>query len=458
MYPSLEKWEKILPIMSDEDRAEFDRLTSLKTVAETEAPVPFDKQKEVIESKAKRKIVKAGRRSGKTVGAGIIGVNAFEDGLRVLYAAPTQEQIERFWVTVKRSLQPKIDADEYYKNESKHIIEKTGTEQRIKAKTAWNADTLRGDYADLLILDEWQLMDEDAWELVGAPMLLDNNGDAIFIFTPPSYRTRSVSKARDPQHAIKMYRKAKEDKSGRWKTFHWTSHDNPTISEEALDEITEDMSGIAYRQEILAEDIDEVPGALWTRTMIEETRVKEYPELTRIVIPIDPQGKVREFSETGIVPCGLGTNGHGYILSDDSLNALPKVWGARAIKAYEVWEADRIVAEVNFGGDMVEAVIKSIDEDVPVKQVRASRGKMIRAEPVSALWEKGKIHIVGHLPILEDEMCGYTPESRISPNRLDSMVWGITELMLGKKRGAPRMKASSSRDAQEPEGFMDKYR
>lgn len=396
-------------------------------------PRPHEKQMPFVKDKKKRKIGRTGRRGGKTHGATQIAVKAFKEGRRILYAAPTTEQLDRFWGLSKRILAPAIDVGAYYKNETKHIIERPGTENRIRAKTAWNADTLRGDYTDLLILDEWQLMDEEAWELVGVPMLLDNNGDAVFLYTPPSIRSRSVSKARDPKHASKMFKRAENDTTGRWGAYHWPSHDNPHISEEALKDITLDMTNLAYRQEILAEDIDEVPGALWTRELIEKMRVDEAPELQRIVIPVDPQGTVKEYSETGIVPCGLGVDGNGYILSDYSLNARPETWGRSVVSAYEHYQADRVVAETNYGGDMVASVIRSVDPTVPVKMVPATRGKIVRAEPISAYSEQGKIFIVGVLPYLEDEMCTYTRETKISPNRLDSLVWGMTELM-GRKR------------------------
>lgn len=217
---------------------------------------PLPKQEDWVYSSAKRIIVRAGRRGGKTVGAAIIGVRAFLAGDRVLYAAPTDEQKGKFWYEVKRALEPLVKAKVYKLNEAEDYIEKPGTENRIKCKTAWNADSLRGDYCKKLILDEFQLMNEDAWELVGVPMLLDNNGDAVFIYTPPSLRSTGVSKARDPRHAAKMFKKALEDKTGRWQAVHFTSHDNPTLSQEALGEIIKDMSKQSYRQEILAEDDD----------------------------------------------------------------------------------------------------------------------------------------------------------------------------------------------------------
>lgn len=211
----------------------------------------------MVHSTAKRLVVRAGRRGGKTVGAATRAVTRFLQGRRQLYAAPVSGQTDKFWQEVCLALQEPIAAGYYRKNESERYIELVGTEQRIKAKTAWSPDTLRGDYADDLYLDEWQLMDEETWESVGAPMLADHDGDAVFIYTPPSLRSAGVSKARDPRHAAKMFKMASEDKRGRWQTLHFTSHDNPYISEDALRELMGDMSKQSYRQEILAED-DEI--------------------------------------------------------------------------------------------------------------------------------------------------------------------------------------------------------
>ena len=218
---------------------------------------PFPSQEAFVNSTAKRIVVRAGRRGGKTVGIARRAVEKFLQGKRYLYTAPTSEQTEKFWFEIKRSLREVIDAGVFQCNESEKYIEKPNTEQRIKAKTAWNANTLRGDYADEIAFDEFQLTNEDAWEVVGAPMLLDNNGDAIFIYTPPSLRSAGVSKARDPRHAAKLFKAAQADTTGRWQAFHFTSYDNPHISREALQEIIKDMSKQSYQQEILAED-DEI--------------------------------------------------------------------------------------------------------------------------------------------------------------------------------------------------------
>lgn len=409
---------------------------------EIHLPRPHDKQRAFISSPAKRKVIRAGRRGGKTVGVGVYGVERFLQEKRVLYAAPTSEQIQRFWVTVTRALAEPIDKGILYKNESEHIIELKGTEQRIRAKTAWNADSLRGDYADELILDEWQLMNEDAWGVVGAPMLLDNNGNATFIYTPPSLRSRSASKADDPQHAAKLFRKAQElakKNPLRWATFHFSSMDNPYISSEALDEITSDMTDLAYRMEILAEDIDQAPGALWTRLNIEANRVISSPELSKIVVAVDPTTSADGGGDAaGIVVAG-SLNSHVYVLQDRTLNGSPLQWAQEALRAYYLNKANLIVAEQNQGGEMVAMTIKQAEitlpdgrtvtgKNVPIKLVYAARGKYVRAEPVSAKYEQNKVHHVGPFPQLEDELCLWLPGDK-SPNRLDALVWAVTDLI-----------------------------
>lgn len=397
---------------------------------EIHLPQPHDKQALFLDSQAKRKVIRGGRRGGKTVGVAIKAVIQFLAGVRILYAAPTMEQFGRFWSTINHALYHCINAKVFRKNESEHYIELPGTEQRIKAKTAWNADSLRGDYADLLILDEFQLMNEDTWDKVGAPMLLDNDGDAIFLYTPPTLKSRSVSKANDPRHAAKLFRKAKALKrsgSDRWDAFHFTSMDNPHLSQAALREITEDMSQLAYRLEILAEDIDEAPGALWTRQIVDKYRITTAPEqLDRIVVAVDPS-TTSTGDEAGIIVAGSRYN-QGYLLADESLQGSPLTWANKAVKAYRDHQANLIVAEVNQGGEMVETTIHQVAPDIPVKMVHASRGKQTRAEPISAKGEKGLIHHVGNFPMLEDELCLWTPGDP-SPNRLDAYVWAMTELL-----------------------------
>lgn len=384
------------------------------------------KQNEFIVSNAKRKVIRAGRRSGKTTGIGILAIEAFLKGRRILYATPTQEQVDRFWQECKRALHDPIEQGVFYKNETRHIIELPGTEQRIRAKTAWNSDTLRGDYADLLIFDEYQLMGADAWGLVGAPMLLDNDGDAVFIYTA----------IRGRHHSKELFKKAAESGGDRWQTFVFNSFDNPYISKDAINEVADDMTQLAYRSEILAEEIDDDPRALWSRGIIDH--VTEYPELARIAVGVDPPG-TKEGAECGIITGGVAMVGdklHGYVLSDRSLQGTPAQWSSEVIVSYNLHNADRVLGEVNFGGEMVEHTIRSVagGENISYQSANASRGKSVRAEPVVALYEQVRIHHVGEFKTLEDEQCNWVPGvSGYSPNRIDALVWVFSKLMLASE-------------------------
>lgn len=411
------------------------------------------KQQSFVETKCKRKIARAGRRGGKTTGIAGLAVEAFLSGRRVLYATPTTTQFVTFWYEVCTALAELIDAGVVVKNKSEYYIEFPGTRQRIKAKTAWNADTLRGDFADLLILDEWQLMDESAWEEVGAPMLMDNNGDAVFIYTPPSVSTKSVSKAKDKRHATKMFQAAKreeelaeqEGRPSRWRTFHWTSHDNPFISEDGIREVTSDMTSASIRKEIYAEEDDETPGALWTARMIDDYRVERQPAFAQVVIAVDPpknDPRINDVAaECGIIAFGierrvpeLRRETHGYVIGDWSRKDSPRGWARTVIRAFDYHLAGYIVAEGNNGGEMVRATIHAENPNVPVKLVNASKGKVVRAEPVVAKYERGLIHHVGTYKELEYQLKNWIPGDT-SPDRLDALVWAATELMIGTQVG-----------------------
>jgi phage terminase large subunit-like protein len=190
------------------------------------------------------------------------------------------------------------------------------------------------------------------------------------------------------------------------------------------------------RQELMAEILTDVPGALWTRTLIDATRGKPadvIPEgLIRIVVAIDPAVTSKpESDETGIIVAALTRNWHVLILDDLSCRESPLGWAKVAIAAYRARRADRIVCEVNNGGDLVTGNIRGVDPNVSVRSVRASRGKYIRAEPVAALYEQGRVHHIGTFGTLEDQMCGWTPQSgEKSPDRMDALVWAVTELLI----------------------------
>jgi len=189
------------------------------------------------------------------------------------------------------------------------------------------------------------------------------------------------------------------------------------------------------RQELNAELLDDNPGALWKREWIDRDRVSKAPELQRIVVAVDPATTSAEGSaDTGIVVAGIAKVGgiiHGYVLDDRSLHASPARWAAQVVAAYNTYKADRIVGEANQGGDMVEHTIRSVEggQKLSYKKVHASRGKHTRAEPISALSEQGLVHHVGAFPELEDQLCQWEP-GEDSPDRLDAMVWALTDLMV----------------------------
>jgi phage terminase large subunit-like protein len=210
------------------------------------------------------------------------------------------------------------------------------------------------------------------------------------------------------------------------------------------------------RQELYAELLDDTPGALWTRIGIDKARVQKLTvEIIRIVVAIDPAGSTAEGSdETGIVVAGKGVDGRWYVLEDLSGKYSPDQWGEVAVEAYKRWKADRIVGEVNNGGDMVEAIVRSKDANCSYKGVHATRGKAVRAEPVAALYEQGRVSHVGYLGALEDQMCIFTTDydrvkMKFSPDRMDALVWALNELAIEQSPGDNLLEYWKQRDAEE---------
>ena len=197
------------------------------------------------------------------------------------------------------------------------------------------------------------------------------------------------------------------------------------------------------RQEIDGELIEDRPDALWSRGMIEGCRVDAVPPLMRIVVALDPPGSSRAGADAcGIVAAGRTKDGLYYVLEDATVAGLsPSGWAGKAIGLYRRLEANSLVAEVNMGGEMVRAVLRGVDSSVPLKEVHATRGKYLRAEPIATLYEQGKVKHVRGFRELEDEMCDFSPEglsSGRSPDRLDALVWALTEL--SRPRALPRIR------------------
>ncbi|MEM7523764.1 MAG: terminase family protein [Pseudomonadota bacterium] len=222
-----------------------------------------------------------------------------------------------------------------------------------------------------------------------------------------------------------------------------TTANSANLAETFLERVTEAYGGTAQgREELDGEMVLSRPGALWTRDLIEASRVRSGPEMRRIVVAVDPPASVGAGAEEcGIIVAGVGGEPEvGYVMADcSSQGETPQGWAARAVDAYERFRADRIVAEVNQGGAMVEAVIRQIDPKVSFRAVHASRGKQARAEPVSALYEQGRVLHLGGFADLEDQMRGFGADGAgASPDRVDALVWAITDLMLDGSRAVPR--------------------
>ena len=229
-----------------------------------------------------------------------------------------------------------------------------------------------------------------------------------------------------------------------------STHENLNLPPDFV-EMVEDMYAGTYlgRQELDGELIDDVEGALWTRDMLEARRVSSAPQMKRIIVGVDPPAGTSG-DACGIVVVGLGANDHVYILADCSVSGKsPEGWARAVAVAADVWQADRVVAEGNQGGAMVESTLRGADVAMPIKRVFASVGKVARAEPVLALYESGRAWHVGSFPALEDELCGlirggtYVGPGR-SPDRADALVWAVTELMLGNAK-VPRVRSLINR-------------
>ncbi len=297
--------------------------------------------------------------------------------------------------------------------------------------SAEEPERLRGPQAEAMWCDElaaWKYLRE-TWDMAMFGLRLGDRPRTCITTTPK------------PLPLVKEIAKDERTVITRGSTFDNASNLAPTFLKAIKDKYEGTRLG---RQELNAEILDDLPGALWTREMIDKGRVRKLPDLQRIVVAVDPsgtKGQSDDGDEIGIVVAGKGVDGRAYVLADRTCKLSPDGWGRRAVDAYhgrwsetpDLVKADRLVAERNFGGAMVEHVIRTIDKSVSFKEVTASRGKVARAEPVAALYEQGRVSHVGSFSELEDQMCQIAPEGFVgegSPDRADALVWALTELML----------------------------
>jgi phage terminase large subunit-like protein len=368
----------------------------------------------------------AGRGAGKTrSGAEWIAEQALgQPGTRWAIVAPTFADVRDTCVegesglgTVLRRRIPGLDWGKAWNRTLLEVTLPNGS--RIKGFSAEEPERLRGPQHHGAWADElaaWKY--HDAWDQLQFGLRLGACPRTFVTTTPKPTKTVRALFNRAAKGAGVML-------------VGGSTFDNAdNLSAAALTELREQYEGTRLgRQELYGELLLDTPGALWTQQMIDGPRVTTVPTLRRVVIAIDPAVTSGEDSDsTGIVAAGIGLDGHLYVLHDWTCKESPERWARRAVELYDTVGGDRIVAEVNNGGDLVEAVLRTVDPSVPVRKVHASRGKRMRAEPVAALYEQGKVHHVGGLPELEDQMTTWTPESGESPDRLDALVWALTDL------------------------------
>lgn len=295
--------------------------------------------------------------------------------------------------------------------------------------TAYSADEpdrLRGPNHDLAWADElaaWRY--PEAWDQLMFGLRLGERPRVIVTTTP---------------RPIPIIRRLTALQDGTVYITRGSTYENAAnLADAFLSEMKRRYEGTRLgRQELFAEVLDDVEGALWNRELIERARTTNVPPFNRLVVAIDPAISAGEDSaETGIIVAGVAANKDGYILADLTLKGSPNEWAKAAIAAYHTHKADVIVAEANQGGDMVKHTLATIDSRVPVRLVRASRGKRTRAEPIASLYEQRRVHHVGYFGPLEDQLCSWVPDASQSPDRLDALVWALTELLVDGARSAP---------------------
>jgi phage terminase large subunit-like protein len=380
-------------------------------------------------------LVLGGRGAGKTR-AGAEWVKALALGIyepvirkceRIAIVAPTYDEARLVMVEGQSGVLSVHYDDERpkYEPSKRTLTWKNGSIAQIFS--AEEPDSLRGPQFDAAWCDElakWKRA-EEAWMNVQMALRLGEIPQAVITTTPRS---------------TKLIRELMNDAATvvtRSRTIDNSNQLAPSFLKDVMARYGNTSLG---RQELDGELMSDDPNALWRRETIDLNRRKQAPDLKRIVVAVDPPATSHAKSNAcGIVCVGLGVDGRCYVLEDASVKRMrPLQWAERVIAVYDRWNADRIVAEVNQGGDMVRDVLMQVDANVPIKTVHATRSKRARAEPIAAFYEQGRISHVGGFASLEDEMCAVIGEGE-SPDRLDALVWAVTELLL-RKSTEPRVR------------------
>ena len=365
-------------------------------------------------------LVMAGRGFGKTrVGAETVRIWKSQPGTIIHLVGRTFADVRDVMVEGESgllSILPKHERPRYLSNRGL-LLWPNGS--RCLMFSAEEPDRLRGPQCHKTWGDEvaaWRY--REAWDNLAMGLRLGDSPQAVITTTPrPTPLIREF--VTDP---------------GTHLTRGSTYENRSNLAASFLDRILSKYEGTRLgRQELMAEILDDTPGALWRLVGIDSQRVREAPEFSRVVVAVDPAASANATSdETGIVVVGLGDDGHGYVLADYSMRGSPDEWAREVVRAFKQHKADRVVVEVNQGGDMVTHTLRTVDPLLPISTVHARRGKVLRAEPVAALYEQGRVHHVGSLATLEDQMTTWNPTDpkAKSPDRVDALVYGLTEILV----------------------------
>jgi phage terminase large subunit-like protein len=379
-------------------------------------------------------IIMAGRGFGKTrAGAEWVRMQALAQAdLRIALVAATLQDARAVMVEGPSGLLATVYQRPQFLASKREVRWPNGACARIYS--AEEPDALRGPEHHIAWCDElakWTHA-QDSWDMLQLSLRLGELPQALVTTTP---------------RPIAVLRKLLAT-SNTVVTRGRTSDNRAYLPAAYLAEIEATYGGTRLgRQELDGEILDDTPGALWTHASLDATRVAQTPDLTRCVVAIDPPVSSGETADAcGIIVAARAADDHYYVLADRTLQgASPAGWARAALKAWRDFNADRLVAEVNNGGALVETLLRSIEPNVAYRAVRASRGKVARAEPIAALYERGLVHHVGGFPDLEDELCALTPGAvysgpNRSPDRADALVWALTDLMTHKS-AAPIVRA-----------------
>jgi predicted phage terminase large subunit-like protein len=322
--------------------------------------------------------------------------------------------------------------EDFQVTQSEIINKRTGSKilfRGIKTSSGVNTANLKSiaGVTTFVLEEAEELVDEDIFDRIDLSVRDAGKPNRVMLIMNPSFKSHWV------------YKRFVKNPDSKYCTYIHTTylHNKHNLSQSFIDQAKRTKAENLHRYEhlFLGKWLDDAEGMLWNRPIIERSRMPTAPELTRIVVAIDPAATANmESDETGIIVCGKDKSGYGYVLEDLSGKYSPSQWCSIAVKARERWNADCIVAEKNQGGDMVESVIRSAGERQRIKLVTATKGKYIRAEPIYSLYEQGKIFHIGQFPLLESQMITFDPDKGKSPDRVDALVWAFTDLMLGSQR------------------------